>query len=297
MKKRLLTTLLIVALIVSIISCSVSDNDKPLKISATTWIGYTPLFYAKEKGWLSKINVKLIHVVSLSENMYLYKAGNSDAYVGTQYEYSVLKDEMNDLIPIMTFDRSNGGDIVMSNVSIQSLQKGSGEIDAYLEMDSINSTILEDFITRYKIDEKRINYINRDQTEIAALKKEDLKGPTLAVTYIPYDTDLKKSGFKEILSTKDNLDLLVVDAMFTKVGTLVEHKQKFLKVKKFVGDALTVLHKDPRAFYEVIKPYMDGQTYEDFSNGLGDIEWIHHGLSLELQERMRHSLFPIKDLI
>lgn len=102
------------------ISCS-SDYDKKLKISATTWVGYTPLFYAKEMGWLEPLNIKLLNVSSLSENMYLYKAKNSDAYVGTQYEYNILSKENSSLVPVMLFDRSHGGDIIMSNILLEEL--------------------------------------------------------------------------------------------------------------------------------------------------------------------------------
>lgn len=119
----------LIILIILITSCSFQNNKK-LKISTSTWIGYSPLYYAKEKGWLEPLNIKLLNVVSLSENMYLYKAGNSDAYVGTQYEYSFLNKE--NLIPIIMFDKSNGGDIVMANYSIDDLLKIETKIDLYL---------------------------------------------------------------------------------------------------------------------------------------------------------------------
>ena len=135
-------------------SCSIQNEEK-LKISTTTWIGYTPLYYAKEKGWLEPLNIKLLNVVSLSENMYLYKAGNSDAYVGTQYEYNVLKKD--NLIPIIMFDKSNGGDIVMSNYSVNDLLKTDSKIDVYLEMDSINSIVFDDFIKQYNLSNKQFN--------------------------------------------------------------------------------------------------------------------------------------------
>lgn len=278
-------------------SCSTPIHDHTLKISATTWIGYTPLFYAKEKGWLETIDVKLINVVSLSENMYLYKAGNSDAYCGTQYELSVLKKQRPSLVPVMLFDRSKGGDIIMSNHSIKELQEEKGKIDAYLEMDSVNFTLLNDFIHQYKIDEDRINYINRDQTEIATLKNSEPERLVLIVTYIPYDTKLMKSGFKEILSTKNGFSLLVVDALFTRREELNFHKEQFTALKRLTDDAIEALQKDPKEFYETIKPYMDGLSYKEFTESLADIEWINKGLSKELEQRLRKASFPTKDLI
>lgn len=277
-------------------ACS-SPPQEPLRISTTTWIGYTPLFYAKEKGWLDKINVKLLNVVSLSENMYLYQAGNSDAYCGTQYEHSVLKTKDPSLIPIMLFDRSNGGDIIMSNTSIEKLQNSDKPINTYLEMDSINHTMLNDFIKRYHIDEKRINYINRDQLEISHLKNDTPEEHVLIITYIPYDGKLAKNGFEEILSTKSGLDLLVIDALFTTKGNFSLHKEQYVQTKVYVDDALIALEKDPKEFYATIKPYMQELSYEEFHHSLGDIEWINTKVSKELMARMHQASFPTKDLL
>lgn len=275
-------------------SCS-SEYDNRLKVSATTWIGYTPLFYAKEKGWLEPINVKLINVSSLAENMYLYKAGNSDAYAGTQYEYKHLSSEFKSLKPIMMFDRSNGGDLIMSNLSVEELQKLESKIDIYLEIDSINKTLIDDFIATFNLKEKDFNFLNRDQTQIENLKATSI--PTLIATYIPYNLQLEKNGFKEIASTKDNLKLLVVDALFTKNEIFNKHKTQFKDLKNLVNRAVSALEKDPKEFYETIKPYILEIDYEEFQASLGDIVWINDNLSDELKTRMHKSGLPIRDLL
>ncbi len=287
--------LLFLVVLILFTSCT-SDYDKKLKVSATTWIGYTPLFYAKEKGWLEHINVKLLNVSSLSENMYLYKAGNSDAYVGTQYEYNILSKADPSLKPIILFDKSNGGDIVMSNTSIKSLQT-SEKIDAYLEMDSINFTMLKSFMKKYNIDTKKINYINKDQTQIAELKSIKNQTPTIIVTYVPYNHTLKKNGFTSIESTKNNLDLLIVDAMFTTTKKFHQHKKQFIELKKFVNEGVKALEKNPKEFYDTIKPYMLDVSYDEFKSSLDDIIWINENIPKELKQAINSSVFPTRDLL
>ena len=286
--------IILIATLLLLTSCF-SDYDKRLKISATTWIGYIPLFYAKEKGWLKPLNIKLLHVSSLAENMYLYRAGNSDAYVGTQYEYSILSQDMKSLTPIMMFDRSDGGDLVMSNLSIEELQNTTTQIDAYLELDSINNTILKDFLAKYNLEDKNINYINKDQTQIKLLNAS--MKPTIVVTYIPYNLSLEKQGFKELASTKDSLDLLVVDAMFTKTEVFNEHEKQFLELKKLVDKSIDAIKQNPREVYETVKPYILDMSYDDFTHSLGDIIWINKDVSRELKMRMNETNFPTRDLI
>jgi len=285
-----LTILLLLA------SCTSKEYEK-LTVSATTWIGYTPLFYAKEKGWLKPLNIKLLHVSSLSENMYLYQAGNSDAYVGTQYEYNALVKNDSSLMPVILFDRSNGGDVVMRNVSIAELQKSTDAIDAYLEMDSVNGTLLKDFIQKYGLQDKTINYLNCDQAFIATLSAKDTKKSTIIVTYVPYDMELEKQGFVNIASTKDNLNLLVVDALFTTQKMFNNHKTQFIELKKLVDKALVELEKNPHEFYETVKPYMLEFSYEEFTHSLTDIIWINKKISEELEKRMNESNFSTNGLI
>ena len=286
----------VISILFFMTSCS-SESYKKLKISATTWIGYTPLFYAKEKGWLKELNIKLLNVTSLSENMYLYEAGNSDAYVGTQYEYSVLIQKHKSLMPIMLFDRSYGGDIVMSNMSLSDLQNSNKTINVYLEMDSINNTIFKDFISNYSLEEKAINYINQDQTQISLLEGKNIKNPTVIVTYIPYNTMLENDGFKEIASTKDGLQLLVVDAMFTSSKVFHEHEEQFRELKKLTDKAIDVLQRNPKEFYKVIQPYMLDMDYKTFNESLNKIIWINKTFPSELKERLQEANFPTRDLI
>ena len=275
-------------------SCS-SEYDKRMKISTTGWVGYTPLYYIKAKGWLEPLNIRLLSVSSLAENMYIYQAGNSDAFTGTQYEYGVLHQDSKNLVPIMMFDRSNGGDIVMSNFSLKELQETDIQIDAYLELDSINNNVLKDFVKRYHLQKKNINYINRDQVLIKELKAT--AKPTIIVTYIPYDLSLENQGFRELASTKGTLDLLVVDSMFTKVEFLNEHKKQFIELKKLIDKSVRVLKTNPKGFYETIKPYIEEMDYEEFISSLNDIIWINENISQELNKRMTQANFPIRDLL
>ena len=288
--------ILLTCLILFFSSCGFQENKK-IKISITTWIGYTPLFYAKEKKWLEPLNIKLLNVVSLSENMYLYKAGNSDAYVGTQYEYNLLSNENKNLTPIMLFDKSNGGDVILSNISIEELLKTDKQIDAYLEIDSINSILLEDFLKIYNLKNKKINYINEDQAYISKLNSTNLKNPTIIVTYTPYNYDLEKNGFSELSSTKNNSNLLVIDAMFTNEDFFNENKKEFLALKSLVDKALLELANNPKEFYETIKLYLPNTSYEEFLASLNDIVWINSNVPEEIITKLRNSNFKTRDII
>ena len=281
--------------VLSFSSC-VEDNKK-IKITTSTWIGYAPLFYAKEKNWLEPLNIKLLNVVSLSENMYLYKAGNADAFVGTQYEYNFLLQEDKTLIPIIIFDKSNGGDMILSNLTLDELSKTNKDIDAYLEIDSLNSILLNDFIRSNNLQDKKINYINEDQSNLSRLKANEINNPTIIVTYTPYNNILEKNYFRELSSTKKSDDLLIIDGMYVKKDFYYENKETFVKLKKLVDDSIINLQNNPKEFYNTVKPYLTNISYEEFLSSLNDIIWLNKDIPTNILEKLDNSNFKTKDLI
>jgi len=195
------------------------------------------------------------------------------------------------------FDRSNGGDLVMGNRSIEELKGYSGPVDAYLEVDSVNSLILKDFLASNTLQGLDINYINQDQARISTLRAERQKKPTLVVTYFPYNQVLQQQGFRELASTRNNPKLLVVDALYTAQPILSSHRPQLQQLKQRIDEAIEVSRRDPKAFYEVVAEFLDNPGYDAFEQGLEDIVWINRERDPTLEKRLREADFPTGDLL
>ena len=268
--RRLLA--LAILFILFITGCS-EQKGKTLHISTNSWIGYTPLFYAKEKGYLDKLNIQLITNVSLAEAADIYDIGRAEMLTTTQHEYYSLKNSGHDIVPVILFDRSNGGDMVLSNKSIDELQKAP-KIYAYLEIDSINAEVLKDFIKHYNLDENKIEFINKDQAQIEdlkALKNENM----LIVTYVPYNLKLQKNGFKQMASTQDMSTIIVVDALCSNKSILQNQKKRLKELKHVIDRSINELTADKRASYELVKNYLGNMSYGDYIDSLELIKWIN----------------------
>lgn len=292
---KILVSLTFIAIVFS--ACSLTKDDKPIVVSTNAWVGYSPLFYAREMGWLEEANVELLSVVSLGENMHLYSSGASDVFTGTQHEFNKLRDEHSDLIPIMLFDQSDGGDAVMSNRTIEQLQKSPEKIEVYLEMDSINEELLKYFLKENHITEDKLIRKSRVQDEIQLMQNTSETPPTIIVTYDPYNMALVKHGFTEVASTKMNNDLFVVDAMYVSSKMYYDKKENFEKLNTIIERSILALQKNPKEFYEKVKPYLDNPTYEEFTRMLGNIKWIHEKPSPQLQQKLDKIQFPSKDIM
>jgi len=273
--------------------CS-QEKKRTLNISTNSWIGYAPLFYAKEKGYLSKLHINLITNVSLAEAADIYDVGKADMVTTTQHEYYSLKESGHNIVPIILFDRSKGGDMILSNRTIQEL-KNSKKIYAYLEIDSINTEVLEDFIKHYHLDKKRFNFINQDQAQMQDLKPLKNKD-IVVVTYVPYNIALEKKGFHEIASTRNMDAIIVIDSLCTNTE-LIKHDKKRLKALKHIIDkSINAIQKDKKAAYKLVKPYLGNISYKEYLHSLQLIQWINKP-SQKLLKRIEPMQYNKKDLI
>jgi len=294
---KFMKVMLLLFTIANLASCS-TQTEPPLKIIANSWIGYSPLFYAKESGWLKPLNIQVSTVISLGESLNIYETAELDAFTGTQYEYSQAQQKDSSLLPIMMFDRSNGGDSVMANQTIKALQQSTETIDVYLEMHSVNQLIFKDFIKQHQLTDKTFNFINKDQLKIySIIKSTRPSNPFIVVTYVPYSQKLAKLGLQELASTRSGLDLLVVDALFTPKKTFLQHQTQFAQLKSLINQAIIELEKNPFHYYEKVKPHLENTGYEDFQASLKEIEWLNTPLKPELIKRLNDSHFPTRNLL
>jgi len=259
------------------------QTEKPLTISTNSWIGYTPLFYAQEKGYLKENNIKLVVNVSLAEAAELYSVGKADMLTTTQHEYYAFKKEF-DLVPVILLDRSNGGDMILSNKSIDELLQAE-EITAYLEIDSINAEILKDFLKLYNIPLSKLHMINKDQAQI-----EDIQLPkdqtVLIVTYVPYNIALQKRGFQVLASTKDINSIIVIDSLCCSKNLYEKRFTDLKKLKKIIDRSVDELMQDKKASYLLVKKYLGDLNYKEYIESLETIAWINKP-SKELLERIK----------
>jgi len=288
-------TILIIVLTLFFSSCTSDPYKKPLKIVVNSWVGYLPILYAKEQKWLEPYNIKIANVTSLGESLSLYNAQNANAFTGTQYEYAITLEKYKELTPIMLFDISNGGDMVMSNKTIEELQNSKEKIKTYLEIDSVNALILKDFLKHYKIDQEKIEYINKDQIKISKLQRSDQS--ILIVTYSPYNINLTKNGYKILASTKDSNIITVIDGLYATKKNYLLHEKQFKQLKIATDRAIEVIKTDPKKFYEVIKDLFHNMSYDEFLSTLQDIQWINNDSEDILKSKLKNLNFPLQSVV
>jgi len=264
--RKIISFLIVLSIVLVNMGCT-EKKHRELRLAISPWIGYSPLYFAEEQGWLKEAGITLIHSTSLHETIHYFQASLVDAFVSTQYEAEILNSKVMHLMPL---DRSNGGDVLLSNRSLGTIKK-SNNITTYLEIESINRLILDDFINKYKLPFTNFKLINKDQALVKQLlprADEDM----LIVTYEPYATMLRNKGFNQIASTRDS-DLFVLDSIYLHERVWKEQKDKAKHLKSLIKKAYVKLKENPEAYYKAVKSYLEEPTYEEFIQSLATIKW------------------------
>lgn len=257
------------------IACSSQQKSEQIVISTNQWIGYSPLFYAYEKGYLKDLNVKIINSVSLAEAADIYRVGQANMVTTTQHEYNSLRESTHDIVPVILLDRSNGGDMILSNRTINELKK-SKQIYAYLEVDSINQEILKNFIENNNMDINRFKVINKDQEQIRDVDFKKLQTKDLLiVTYSPYDIALKAKGFHEVASTKNIDSIIVIDALCSTQELFKNDKEKLIALKEALDRSIDEITQNPVQAHKITAKYLSNMSYKEFLASLKNIKWIN----------------------
>lgn len=273
--------LLVVLLGIFFLGCE-EQNTRPMVVSTNIWIGYSPLYYAEKKGWLREHNIKLVHTVSLGESLDTFKRGSADMFCGTQYEVGKVTDRDKNIGEIILFNRSNGGDMILSNFSIDEL-KPKKKIDVYLEINSINSVFFEYFTQKHSLSKAQLNFI--DKTPDISSKIHMKKTPTVIITYSPYAEILKKQGYKEIASTKDS-ELLIIDMAYAPFKTTQEFSKEIDRLNFLIAKSLSDMKIKPKEYYEVINNYFRFKDYDEFKDAMDSIEWIYSSQNIDIRNKI-----------
>lgn len=276
-------------------SCS-KTQERPLVISTDVWIGAAPLYYAHAMGWLSDDNIQMLQVDTIDKNLEMYDSQASDVFTGTEHEYQRAKLKHPDLIVPIIHDRSYGGDLILANQSLEKIIQSNEKIHVYVELNTVGEDMLEYFIADHNISKERLVIYNRHQPEIGQVENTKDAPTTLLITYNPLDIPLKEAGFIEVANSKND-NYLVVDTFITSAKTYKEHEEQFRSLIKNLNRSVDVYNKDPKAFYETVKSYLQNPSYKEFEMMRKNVQWLNNNISKELLERMEKAKLPTKDLI
>ena len=281
--KKILYTILF-----SIIFIGCTKQDTTTNIVISNWIGYAPILYAYEKGYLKPYNIEIITTNSLQTSTKIFQKNNYDGIALTQYEFDTLKEKQNqEIIPIYLFDKSYGGDAILSNLTKKELFEQKHQIiNVYLEQNSVNNILYKELKNLKDWDNTRFTINDETQDKILSLPYDKKKAiPEIIITYEPYLSKLLSKGFNIIEDTK-NKNLLIIDFLTVKKNLFT--KKEIKEIQDILTKSTQRIQSHPEEFYKTIKMYYNDMLYIDFLNSLDNIRFINKNNKYETIKNIEH---------
>ncbi|WP_236719604.1 ABC transporter substrate-binding protein [Neobacillus mesonae] len=182
---------------------SQSKENNEFSIAVSTWVGFAPLYIAKEKGLFKKngIDVDLVKMESVADRRSSLAANRIQGFVTTVDTHIVTAASDVPVVQVFATDDSNGGDGIVAKKGINSIKDLRGKSVAVQTDGGASFFWFLYLLKEQGIDYKEINAQNMTAGDAGAAfiaKKVDA-----AVTWEPWLSKAKQSDFGNVLLSSD----------------------------------------------------------------------------------------------
>ncbi len=247
-----------------------------LHLGYSTWVGYGPLFLARDYRYFDEagVNVELTNIEDPKLRFAALAAGKLDGLVTTLDTMSLYWKPNFQFQAVLGLDDSKGGDGIVSNAAIKSIKDLRGKRVAFNE-GSVSHFFLSVLLRQNGMTEKDLRSVNMRQDDAGAAF---LGGKVdAAVTWEPWLSRAKKAPHGHILVDSSATPGLIVDVMIIRRDVLTAHPeavrgaiQGWYKAvdywKKNPADANRIMAKAVGGWLKDVKTFqetLDGVRYYD----------------------------------
>jgi NitT/TauT family transport system substrate-binding protein len=195
-----------------------------LHLGYSTWVGYGPLFLARDNRYFDEagVNVDLVNIEDPKLRFAALAAGKLDGLVTTLDTLSLYWKPNLQFQAVLGLDDSKGGDGIVSSNSIKTIKDLRGKRVAFNE-GSVSHFFLSVLLRKNGMTEKDVRGINLRQDDAGAAF---LAGKVdAAVTWEPWLTRAKQKPGGHILTDSSKTPGLIVDVLVIRRNVLTAHPE------------------------------------------------------------------------
>jgi NitT/TauT family transport system substrate-binding protein len=217
---------------------------EPLKIRYSIWVGYGPLFIAKEKGFFKeeKVDVELVNIEDPKEGFVALAAGRLDGVVSTIDTMVLYLKKPNEYQYVLALDDSTGGDGIVARKEIQSIKDLKGKKVAVNE-GSVSQFFLNVVLKDNGMTQKDVEVVNMKQGDAgAAFVAEKVDA---AVTWEPWLSKGKAAPHGKILIDSKQTPGLITDVLIFPRTVIQKRTREIQGVVNAWNKAVAFWQKNP----------------------------------------------------
>ncbi len=238
----------LLALIGSVAVAALASPDKAaaetVRIAHSTWVGYGPLYIARDKGFFKNhgIDVELIVMEDPKDRFPAMLADKIDMIASTVDTGILYLKKPDQFKYVVAIDDSNGGDGIVATKDIDKIADLKGKSVAVSE-GSVSEFYLNVLLGKAGLKESDLKTVNMAAPEAGAAfvaKKVDA-----AVTWEPWLSRGKKTDFGHLLVDSSSTPGLITDVITTTKDYATKHPKETKGVVDAWNEAVAYARANP----------------------------------------------------
>ena len=215
-----------------------------VKIAHSTWVGYGPLYIARDRGIFKKngVDVDLIVMEDPKERFPTLMADKIQMIASTVDTALLYLKKPNDFQYVVAIDDSNGGDGIVAVKDIKTIADLKGRKVAVNE-GSVSEFYLNVLLAKVGLRETDLNTVNMtagDAGGAFVAKRVDA-----AVTWEPWLTKGKSTDFGHLLVDSSSTPGLITDVIIVKSAWASTHQKEVAAIVKSWNEAVAYYRANP----------------------------------------------------
>ena len=263
MKRILLTACALV------LCASTALAGTPVKVAHATWVGYGPLYIAKELGYFAEegLDVDLVIIEDESQYAAAMASGNIDG-LGNVLDREVIHFAKG-TGEVVTFamDESSGGDGVVASQEIKTVADLKGKTVG-LDKSSTSYFFFLSILKKYGVDEKDINILEMGASDAGAAFVAGRIDA--AVTWEPWLTNAGQREGGHVLVSSKEMPKTIVDVFVLNADFVKQHPDVPAKMTKCWNKAVAWYEQNADKGNAIMAKAMSLETQEmaDMASGV-----------------------------
>jgi NitT/TauT family transport system substrate-binding protein len=274
--RRFATLTATIAAAVLAVGISAADPAaaETVSIAHSTWVGYGPLYIARDKGFFSKngVDVDLIVIEDPKERFPTLMADKIQMIASTVDTALLYMKKPDDFQYVVAIDDSNGGDGIVANKDIKTVADLKGKSVAVNE-GSVSDFYLNVLLSQEGLKESDLNVVNMTASDAGTAFVS--KQVDAAVTWEPWLSRGKASEHGHLLVDSSTTPGLITDVLIAKTSWVADHKKDVAAIVKSWNEAVAYYREHPDESLEIMAKGVGGwlKDPKDFKETLTGIKF------------------------
>lgn len=230
-----------------------SEPPQTLVVGSNQWLGYEPLYLARELDLYQDQSIKLVELTSATEVMNAFALGQLDVAALTLDEALKLMAYEPNLQVFLVMDISHGADKLIVNSSIRTLADLANK-KVGVENTATGAFFISQILDIAKLQSSDIHIIpSTVDQHLAMMQTGELDA---VVTFEPIASRLLEKGFYSLIDSRQ-IPGQIVDVLIAREQTIIEKKEMLKQLTEAHWKSLNYLKNHPQQAAAIIAPRIE----------------------------------------